>query len=247
MTQATAQTISPSLEYALDTLDELRVLGPRKETFDVRKCLGALYELRWDAEDLVAQRRDSANREAVQRPWKPIDRLDGLELASGLSFLMLVQNQVESLLALAGLTRLGHLDLSGNAGLRDLTPLGGLSGLRTLVLENTLVTDLAPLARLSSLVSLSLKGGAVVDVGPLASLSGLTTLNLKSTQVADVRPLASVRGLKEVNLAATPVTDLRPLLELTQLTKVYVSGMGNQLPGASELAERGVLKIALVF
>ena len=98
---------------------------------------------------------------------------------------------------LSGLTRL-HLDLRG-AKVNDLTPLAGLSGLRSLYLDSCeQVSILTPLAGLSGLESIYLTKTRVSDLTPLAGLSGLRSLNLVSTQVSDLKPLAGLSGVNAI-------------------------------------------------
>jgi Leucine-rich repeat (LRR) protein len=65
----------------------------------------------------------------------------------------------------------------------------------SLNLMTTQVSDVSPLAGLSRLKSLDLEDTQVSDASPLAGLSGLQRLDLTGTKVEDVSVLADIRGL----------------------------------------------------
>src|SRR5688500_3079116 len=104
-----------------------------------------------------------------------------------------------------------------NDRVTDLTPLSGLTSLRSLIVANTQITDLAPLSRLINLQTLNIRGTPVIDLAPLAALISLETLNLRGTQIADVAPLVDLVALQTLSLWGTRVMDLTPLTALTSL------------------------------
>ncbi|MGL4550836.1 MAG: leucine-rich repeat domain-containing protein, partial [Gemmataceae bacterium] len=137
--------------------------------------------------------------------------------------------------ALADLTPLAgmpleDLDLSGNPGLNDLSPLKGMR-LRALKVNSAGVMDLTPLAGmplerlhlwggfwgsdLTPLKGMPLKwlncggGGQKLDLAPLAGLP-LDFLCFNHTQVSDLTPLKAV-PLTGLHGSNTLVTDLNPL------------------------------------
>ena len=68
--------------------------------------------------------------------------------------------------------------------IRDLTPLSGMTELRTLNLNNTQVSDLTPLCGMTQLQYLSLNNTQVSDLTPLCGMTELRTLNLNNTQIS---------------------------------------------------------------
>ena len=72
----------------------------------------------------------------------PIRDLTGLELATNLSDLMLVENGIADVSVLSGLTNLTKLNLSNNS-ISDLSPLVGLTNLRGLLLGNNNISDIS--------------------------------------------------------------------------------------------------------
>ena len=83
-----------------------------------------------------------------------------------------------------------------NTTISDLSPLAGLTGLRSLNLGSTPVIDLSPLAGLTGLRALDLWGATVTDLSLLAGLTGLQSLDLRRTRVTDLSPVKGIRGLK---------------------------------------------------
>ena len=96
-------------------------------------------------------------------------------------------------------------------------PVGELTNLQLLSLDNTPVADLAPLHALANLQRLDLDNTPVADLDPLASLSGLLTMSLNGTEVADLAPLHALSNLELLYLNNTPVADLAPLHDLANL------------------------------
>ena len=154
---------------------------------------------------------------------------------------------------LAGLDRLGALQLSGS-GVDDaaLAHVWPLKGLERLDLEAARVTDrgLAGLAALPRLGSLRVTGAARVSgrgLGALAALPGLGTLDLSRCPIDDEGLLAigGLRSLRELHLAQTAITDRGmaalaklPDLRVLDLTNVRIGDAGlAHLAGLSRLEE----------
>ena len=78
--------------------------------------------------------------------------LTGLELATNLSDLRLVENGIVDVLVLSNLTDLTKLNL-GNNSISDLSPLEGLTNLTELLLGNNNISDISPLAANTGLES----------------------------------------------------------------------------------------------
>ncbi|MDB5215009.1 MAG: hypothetical protein JWO86_2936 [Myxococcaceae bacterium] len=87
----------------------------------------------------------------------------------------------------------------------DLTPLGGLVHLRTLVLQRMITHDLAPLGALTELEHLDLVSAGLVDLAPVANLPRLRYLLLRgSYRVADMTVLQTSKSLKDVQVVDAP-------------------------------------------
>ena len=117
--------------------------------------------------------------------------LTGLEYATNLEVLNLVNNRITDISPLTNLTNLTHLYLGDNA-LDTIEPLAGLINMQVLDLYNT----------------------GVKDITPLANLTALESLGLVRNMIADISPLAGLKNLKRLRLAENPIQDFTPLLEL---------------------------------
>lgn len=123
---------------------------------------------------------------------------------------------------LARLSRLEHIDLTGNE-VADLGPLAGLQFLMSLNLRRTGVRDLGPLASLPRLDWLDLGYTEVRDLRPIEKLTGLKVLRINHTRVDSLLPLAKLTRLKDLDISGTPVSDLRPLSGLVGLSYLWMS------------------------
>lgn len=117
-----------------------------------------------------------------------------------------------------------HDLLIGRGELEDLTPVGSIGTLLTLVAHDNHVADLKPISKLVHLDRLDLGHTLVKDLEPLRPLTELTELSLDSTQISDVTALAGLTKLQKLILANTTVKDLSPLKTLRNLTVLDISG-----------------------
>lgn len=106
-----------------------------------------------------------------------IRSLSSLAAIKNVRRLYAVKSQVTDLSGLEELKSLTQLYLWGNLELRDLSPLQGLTRLRTLVLAGTKVTDLSPLRNLKNLLELRLESTPVENLEPLRGLSSWRSFN----------------------------------------------------------------------
>lgn len=83
--------------------------------------------------------------------------LKGLEYASNLTDLLLVDNNISDISPLAPLINLEILDISEN-NISDISPLANHSSLKLLVLGNNNISDISPLANMTDLEYLHLEG-----------------------------------------------------------------------------------------
>ncbi len=165
----------------------------------------------------------------LEAPNANISDLTGLEFATGLTSLNFGpqgssnSNSISDLSPLEGLTNLRSLKLQHNT-ISDLSPLSGLTSLTVLELSGNTITDLSPLSNLTSLTVLELSDNSIVDLSPLSGLTNLTTLNLVFNSVVDISPLSGLTNLTTLNLVFNSVVDISPLSGLTSLTTLFLSG-----------------------
>ena len=138
--------------------------------------------------------------------------------------------------------RLTKVDMSDNATLWDLTPLGKLVDLKYLNISGTRVTDLVPLRNLTKLEVLNCSRTNVVDLEPLKYATSMRELICEETKVSNlstlanfpkleklfcsgspVRKLETITGLKDLRCANTPITDLSPLAKVSTLVSLDCS------------------------
>lgn len=110
---------------------------------------------------------------------------------------------------LAAFPEMEHLSIRWNTKVTDLSAVGDLTQLRTLVLEDVpKVDDLGPLSALKKLVGLDFSGGIwnknrAQTLGPLAQLPELAELHLTNLAVVSdgLRPLAKCPKLRALTLS----------------------------------------------
>jgi len=132
---------------------------------------------------------------------------------------------VTDLSPLAGLTNLKSLDLSNN-NIANLAPLAGLTSITTLFLNNNRISDLSPLAKMSQMDGLYLDNNRISDVTPLAGMTKLSLLSMESNNVTAVSPLAWMPTVHYLYVDGNPITDANALATMTNLEYLGVSHTG---------------------
>ena len=200
----------------------------------VRSALGLASNAPITAQALKGLRHLSAKQSGIRD-------LTGLEHATNLRRLYLVNNEITHLQPLAGLRNLQHLYLGRNS-IENVQPLTGLTNLQELGLANNNIRNIEPLRRLIVLQKLYLRNDDISDVQPLAGLVNLQNLNLSGNNIMDVQPLTSLTNLQSLNLSDNNITDVQPLTSLTNLYRLYLSGNPN-LVDTSPLANLNLKKV----
>ena len=140
-----------------------------------------------------------------------IERLTGLQCATGLIGLYLHENRISDLSPLAGLTSLEGLGLYHNR-ISDLSPVAGLTALKWLALGSNQISDLSPLAGLTTLEKLTLDSNRISDISPLAELIALWGLYLNDNRISDVSPVAGLTALEQLTLAENNISNIGSLV-----------------------------------
>ena len=109
--------------------------------------------------------------------YEGIVDLTGLEHATDLQALVLIENEIHDISPLSGLTKLGFLDLGGNQ-ISDLRPLAALTRLETLHIWRNRIEDISPLAGLVNLKKLLIENNAIKDFSPIDALRHLEVVNI---------------------------------------------------------------------
>ena len=110
--------------------------------------------------------------------YEGIVDLTGLEHATDLQALILIENKIHDISPLSGLTELGFLDLGGNQ-ISDLRPIAALTRLEALQIWRNQIEDISPLAGLVNLKKLLIENNDIKDFSHLDELSHLETVNIK--------------------------------------------------------------------
>jgi hypothetical protein len=139
-----------------------------------------------------------------------------------LESLILPSTHAVDLSALAKLTKLKSLDLSG-AEFLSVSTLPELKSLESLNLTKTFVVDVSALVKLANLKSLYLVDARFVNMSTLPELKSLESLNLSGTKVVDVSVLAKLANLKSLNLSYTNVVHVSALAQLKNMESLNLS------------------------
>ena len=160
-------------------------------------------------------------------------------------------SNISDISALANLTNLQTLNLSGNKIISDISALRNLTNLQTLYLSNNNISDISALggltnlteldwsynknisigalANLPNLQTLDLSGNGIISIGELGSLPNLQTLNLSGNNISDIsalRSLTNLQTLKTLHLSGNKISDISALANLTNLQTLDLSGNG---------------------
>lgn len=149
--------------------------------------------------------------------------------------------------SISNITSLRHLDLGqgSRSEIRDISPLGNLKNLRTLVIGGTL-RELSPIARLENLEELTIFSDVLSDISVLGELKGLRKLEIygaayidlealenltnsmqrlrvQAGYIANIDSLTLLVNLKHLELRADNIKDIRPLRNLKRVRYLEVS------------------------
>ncbi len=131
-------------------------------------------------------------------------------------------NDVTDLTPLSGHYQMVHLYLYGNKNVKSVLPLAGLSGLKTLYLDDIAVGDDLPVvANMTALRSLSIANGQLRDTGALRNLINLRELNLRENDIRSLVPLSNLTHLQYLNIQANrQIETIQPLENLKRLEEL---------------------------
>ena len=146
-------------------------------------------------------------------------------------------SNISDISALANLTNLQTLDLSGN-GISDISALKSLTNLQTLNLSSNNISDISALGNLTNLQTLNLSGNKIIsDISALKSLTNLQTLDLSGNNISDISALESLTNLQTLNLSGNNISDISALESLTNLKTLKTLHLSsNKISDISALA-----------
>lgn len=149
--------------------------------------------------------------------------------------------------SISNITSLRYLDLGNGSRseIRDISPLGNLKNLRTLVIGGTL-RELSPIARLENLEDLTIFSDVLSDISVLGELKRLKALKIYGSDYIDLKALEELTNsmqclvvkvkcinnidsltmlanLRHLELRAENIKDIRPLRNLRRVRYLKVS------------------------
>ena len=140
-------------------------------------------------------------------------------------------------------TNLSSLSLRVGAGIKDITPLKGLTALTSLYISANVsdpdidplrFSDLHPLQDMTALTSLTLHNiDQISDLTPLRRLTGLTFLRVSGNQISDITPLQDMTALYQLHIEVNEISDITPLEKMTKLA--FLSLQANEITDVSAL------------
>ena len=175
-------------------------------------------------------------------PNNRIKDLTGLEHATNLTSLTILDHDVSDLSPLARLTNLETLRLNFNS-ISDLSPLARLTNLETLQLDDNNISDIRPLANLTELTTLNLVLNSISTIPPLGNLTKLTGLYLDGNSVRDIQGLKGLTNLAVLQASDNQIQDISPLQGLTALQRVILTK--NKIRDISPIAEWTHLRVTM--
>jgi internalin A len=140
---------------------------------------------------------EAAVRVALDIPTNPLTPGD----LAGLYSLDASSRGITNLSGLEAAANLVGLDLSGNPGLADFTPLTFLSALNALSLNSCGLTDVSPLSNLRTLNGLELNDNFILDLSPLRPLDSLVSLSVSGNYLTAIEPMLDLDALGFANIA----------------------------------------------
>ena len=158
---------------------------------------------------------EAAIREVIKQPERPLNQ----ECLNQVTWLVICAEGLKDISQIGKLINLESLILSRN-DITDLEPLTNLVKLKFLSLDdNKNINDLTPVSKLKSLEELELSGCCLEDVSALSELEDLRNLGLPANLLTTTRSLSSLKNLERLNLDYNIfLKDLDGLSELKKLT-----------------------------
>ena len=99
----------------------------------------------------------------------------------------------------------------------DLSPLRGLTKLRSLSLEDNNISDISAVARLTYLTHLNFEKNSVSDISAVSELTNLTRLFFSDNSVSDISAVSGLTNLTALFLVDNSVSDISAVSVLTNL------------------------------
>ena len=184
----------------------------------VAEALGKSANAPITPEEMKRLRRFNAGRRNVKD-------LTGLQFATNLTWLHLINNQISDLSPIASLIKLRELWTRHN-NISDISPVRGLTDLTHLEVHDNQVSDISAVRNLKNLIELHVGKNRISDLSPIAGLINLKELYMSDNTVSDLSPLLQLINLEELHCEDNTVSDLSPVAGLIKL-KEFAFGANN--------------------
>ncbi len=155
--------------------------------------------------------------------------LESLTIDSGASGQLEILSQLQKLISLS----ITNTSVSAS----ELTIIGGLTKLQTLVLSNCRLTTTAGLESLTGLVHLDLSGNTIRNIQALNGMTKLQELHLAENALVDLNALSKLKDIRVLSIQENIIKDLTPVWNMTALEWINLSGNKVQnISGVSKLS-----------
>ncbi len=169
-----------------------------------------------------------------------VESLEDLRLLTYLRRLTIEDRKLADLDALASLSKLEKLDLTGcSFPPASLETLASLPELRNLTLARCGLSSIESLSGVTTLLQLDLGENTLRNLEPLMNMPGLQQLDLRHNAVTDLTALASLPELQILDVSHNALTTLEPLADCTKLAQINAGT--NQISSIKGLDQLGVL------
>ena len=171
--------------------------------------------------------------EELDASYDLITDVSALASLKSLKWLDIQNNRLTSLEGLENCKALEYLNISGSfridadnneTGITDISPLAGLTSLKTLYMRNGMVSSLEPLSRLDSLEYLDATYNALRHLPNMSRMTGLATLIVRFNNILDLDGLAMQRTVRVLDVRDNFIRDISVILLMSKLETVYVDG-----------------------
>ncbi len=167
---------------------------------NIGKPSGSIYE------------SDLLNIEYLYISGERIETIEGLQYCPNLRELDLASNMVDDLRPLSNLTRLRTLLLNENP-IKSIDAIADLPALKELNLSSAEdVADISPVSNLETLETLYLWGMGIDDISAVAPLVNLTLVSFGKNYITDITALEDLTRLETVRLERNSISDISPLV-----------------------------------
>jgi serine/threonine protein kinase len=138
-----------------------------------------------------------------------------------LNSLVIRNTPVSDLSPLVGLPALHNLTI--NRSVEDISTLSGISSLRTVNLNENLISDLSALQSSIGITSISADYNQLESLNGLGTLANLRTITATSNQISDISALRGLENLTVIDINDNNVSDISALSTASRLREFHAA------------------------